>query len=170
MAQLLPRAAPSLANAYLQSTNSIPAGLNFSFFITGVVRPDHAGDCPASQAACRLSAVPARRHERTAVLRSGRENRRVLRGERAGRHHHTDPAQRFPAELDTDPPRALFAAGVRKHRAVLRRRQPHRRVLWLRWHRQSDAGRIDTYRLAIELDTDRARSFLEQLIRRSAVL
>jgi hypothetical protein len=44
--------APSLANAYLQSTNSIPPGLDFSFFITGVARPDHAGDCPASQAAC----------------------------------------------------------------------------------------------------------------------
>jgi len=43
---------PSLANAYLESTNSIPPNLNFTYFITGVARPDHAGDCPASQAAC----------------------------------------------------------------------------------------------------------------------
>jgi hypothetical protein len=43
---------PSLANAYLQTTNSIPANLNYSYFIAGVARPAHAGDCPASQAAC----------------------------------------------------------------------------------------------------------------------
>jgi hypothetical protein len=43
---------PSLANSYLQSTNSIPAKLDFSYFITGIARPDHAGDCPVSQAAC----------------------------------------------------------------------------------------------------------------------
>jgi hypothetical protein len=43
---------PSLANSFLQATHSIPADLNFSYYITGIARPRHAGDCPASQSSC----------------------------------------------------------------------------------------------------------------------
>jgi hypothetical protein len=43
---------PSLANSFIEAANSIPAGLKYSYFITGIARPDHADDCPASQSAC----------------------------------------------------------------------------------------------------------------------
>ena len=47
---------PSLANSYLQSapqsTDSIPANLKYTYYITGVARPDQSDDCPASQSAC----------------------------------------------------------------------------------------------------------------------